>query len=92
MVYTDNNHLAYGQESKLVACQIWWLSELALFNIQICYHSGRSNRSIDALCNHPTNPDSSSGKDSDSEAQVVISYGLSCSTVHDIVHPHLGGT
>ena len=75
MVYTDNNPLAYMQESKLGACQTRWLSELALFNFQICFHSGRSNRITDAFSHYPTNPDSSSPNDSDSEAKVAISYG-----------------
>ena len=74
------------------ACQIRWLSELALFNFHISYHSGRSNRAIDALSCHPTNPDLSSENDSDSEAEVAISYALSCSAVHEITDPHLGGT
>ena len=34
-VYTDNNPLAYVQESKLGALQIQWLSELALFDFTI---------------------------------------------------------
>ena len=92
MVYTNNNPLAYVQECKLEACQIRWLSELALFNFQICYHSESSYRAADALSCHPTNPDSSSENDSDSEAEVAISYGLSCSAVQDIIDPHLGGT
>ena len=81
MVYTDNNPLAYVQESKLGACQIWWFSELALFSFHTCYHSGRSNRAANALSHHPTNPDSSSMNDSESEAEVAISYGLFCSAV-----------
>ena len=36
-VYTDNNPLAYVQESKLGASQIQWLSELALSNFTIKY-------------------------------------------------------
>ena len=91
-MYTDNNPLAYIQESKLVACQIRWLSELAFFNFQICYHSGRSNRAADASSHHPKSPDSSSESDSDSEAEVAISCGLSCSAVQDIIDHDLGGT
>ena len=53
-MYTNNNPLAHVQESKLGACQIQWLSELALFNFQICYHSGRSNRAANALSCSPT--------------------------------------
>ena len=36
-VYVDNSPLAYVRESKLGASQIWWLSELALFDFTICY-------------------------------------------------------
>ena len=36
-VYTDNNPLAYVQESELGASQIRLLSELALFNFTIKY-------------------------------------------------------
>ena len=43
-VYTDNNPLAYVQESKLGASQIQWLSELALFDFTIKYQTGHSNR------------------------------------------------
>ena len=48
-VYTDNNPLAYIQTSKLGASQIRWLSELALFNFNIIYRSGKSNQAADAL-------------------------------------------
>ena len=55
-VYTDNNLLAYVQESKLGASQIRWLSELVLFNFTIKYQTGHSNRAADALSYHPFNP------------------------------------
>ena len=52
-IYTDNSPLAYVIESKLGASQIWWLSELALFDFTIHYRTGRSNRATDALSGHP---------------------------------------
>ena len=55
-VYTDNNLLAYVQESKLGASQIQWLSELALFTFTIKYQTGHSNRAADTLSHHPFNP------------------------------------
>ena len=55
-VYTDNNLLAYVQESKLGASQIQWLSELVLFNFTIKYQTGHSNRAADALSHFPFNP------------------------------------
>ena len=48
-VYTDNNPLAYVQMSKLGASQIHWLSELALFDFNIIYRLGRTNKAADAL-------------------------------------------
>ena len=51
--YTDNNPLAYIQTSKLGASQIHWLSELALFNFNIIYRSGKTNQAADALSQHP---------------------------------------
>ena len=36
-VYMDNSPLVYVRESKLGASQIWWLSELALFDFIIHY-------------------------------------------------------
>ena len=48
-VYTDNNLLAYVQESKLGALQIWWLSELALFDFTTKNQTDHSNRAANAL-------------------------------------------
>ena len=39
--YTDNNPLAYIKGSKLGAAQIRWLSELALFDFDIKYRTGK---------------------------------------------------
>ena len=48
-VYTDNNQLVYIKSSKLGAAQIRWLSELALYDFNIIYHTGKSNLVADAL-------------------------------------------
>ena len=90
-VYTDNNPLAYIQTSKLGASQIHWLSELALFNFNIIYRSGKTNQAGDALsqCPEPNckleNDDDS---DNDSDDPVVLSYATIC----DIVKLVLGDT
>ena len=42
-VFTDNNLLVYVKTSKLGAAQIQWLSELALYDFNIVYQTGRSN-------------------------------------------------
>ena len=83
-VYTDNNPLTYVMESKLGASQIWWLSELALFNFVIKYQTGQSNRAADALSHHPFNPscdDSFAESKADSDECEVISYSLVCEAV-----------
>ena len=53
MVYTDNYPLAYVRGSKLGEAQIRWLSKLALFDFDIKYRTGKSNKSVDALSYHP---------------------------------------
>ena len=52
-VFTDNNPLVYVKTSKLGAAQIRWLSELALYNFDIMYRTGRSNLVADALSRRP---------------------------------------
>ena len=52
-VFTDNNPLCYIKSSKLGAAQIRWLSELALYDFDIVYRTGKSNLVADALSRHP---------------------------------------
>ena len=52
-VFTDNNPLCYIKSSKLGATQIRWLSEPALYDFNIVYHSGKSNLVADALSRCP---------------------------------------
>ena len=83
-VYTDNNLLAYVLESKLGALQIWWLSELALFNFVIKDQTGHFNRATDAPSHCPFNPscdDSFTKSEADSEESEVISYSSVCEAV-----------
>ena len=84
-VYTDNNPLAYIQESRLGTLQIQWLSELALFNFTIKYQTGHSNRAADALSHHPFNPSCNVDAESaDSNEVEVISYSATCNEVETI--------
>ena len=84
-VYTDNNPLAYVQESKLGALQIRWLSELALFDFTIKYQTGHSNRAADTLSPHPFNPSCNFDTEStDSDEVEVISYSATCNEVGTI--------
>ena len=81
----DNNLLAYIQESKLVASQIKWLCELALFNFTIKYQTGHSNRATDALSCHPFNPSCYSKSESTDSSEVeVVSYSSTCYKVETI--------
>ena len=61
-VYTDNNPLAYIQTSKLGASQICWLSKLALFEFNIVYRLGRTNKAADALSQCPVEPNCKLGE------------------------------
>ena len=84
-VYTDNNLLAYVQESKLGASQIRWLSELALFDFTIKYRTGHSNRAADALSRRPFNPSCDVDSEStDSDEVEVISYSATSNEVETI--------
>ena len=86
-VYTDNNPLAYVQTSKLCESQICWLSELALFDFNIIYRSGKTNQATDALrwCPEP-NCKLESDSDSNSDDLVMLSYATICK----IIEPVLG--
>ena len=79
-VYTDNNSLAYEQTRKLGVSQIHWLSELALFNFNIIYRSGKTNQAADALSQCPE-PNCILESDSDSDDPVVLSYATICDTI-----------
>ena len=84
-VYTDNNPLAYIQESKLGVLQIRWLSELALFDFTIKYQTGHCNRATDTLSCCPFNPSCNFETEStDSDEVEVISYSATCSEVETI--------
>ena len=49
----NNNPLCYIKSSKLGAAQIRWLSELALYDFDIVYRTGKSNLVADALSRRP---------------------------------------
>ena len=51
--FTDNNPLVYVKTSKSGAAQICWLSELALYDFDIVYHTGCRNLVADALSHRP---------------------------------------
>uniref|UniRef100_A0A3B3XY23 Gypsy retrotransposon integrase-like protein 1 n=1 Tax=Poecilia mexicana TaxID=48701 RepID=A0A3B3XY23_9TELE len=54
IVYTDNNPLSHLSTAKLAATEQRWAAQLASFNFEIKYRSGRSNANADALSRqHP---------------------------------------
>ena len=84
VVYTDNNPLAYVQKSKLGAAQIRWLSELALFDFDIKYRSGKTNTVADALSRRP-NPEEEE-LDEEDDYDTLFSF-----EVKQIFEEHLEG-
>lgn len=49
VVFTDNNPLSYLHSAKLGATEHRWAAQLAAFDFEIKYRSGRSNKNADAL-------------------------------------------
>nr|XP_043898190.1 uncharacterized protein LOC122779681 [Solea senegalensis] len=49
VIFTDNNPLSYLHSAKLGATEQRWAAQLAAFDFNIKYRSGRSNRNADAL-------------------------------------------
>ena len=49
IVYTDNNPLSHLSTAKLGATEQRWAAQLASFDFELKYRSGRSNRNADAL-------------------------------------------
>ena len=80
-VYTDNNPIVHIQKSKLGAAQIRWLSELALYDFDIIYRTGRSNLVADALSRRPEDPNSDQETTDDEEEWTAISYQIVCETL-----------
>ena len=76
-VFTDNNSLCYIKSSKLGATQIRWLSELALYDFDIIYRTGKSNLVADALSRRPEveeEIEKEVSPESNDEEWIVVSY------------------
>uniref|UniRef100_A0A669D8G6 ribonuclease H n=1 Tax=Oreochromis niloticus TaxID=8128 RepID=A0A669D8G6_ORENI len=56
IVYTDNNPVAHLQTARLGAAEQRWVAQLASFDYEIKYRSGKSNINADALSRFPTVP------------------------------------
>ena len=83
-LYTNNNPLAYVKESKLGAAQIRWPSELALFDFDIKYRSGKSNQAADTLSHRPVT-DNEILSNSGSDGYETISYAVMCNDLSEII-------
>ena len=76
-VFTDNNPLCYIKSSKLGAAQICWLSELALYEFDIIYHTGKTNLVADTLSHHPEvneEVEREGSMESDEDEWIAVSY------------------
>ena len=71
-IFTDNNPLCYIKSSKLGATQICWFIELALYDFDIVYRTGKSNLVTDALSRHPEVKEAPS--ESDNDKWIAVSY------------------
>lgn len=61
-VFTDNNPLAHLQTARLGACEQRWVAQLASFDYNIKYRSGKSNINADVLSRFPVSPAQSSSQ------------------------------
>ena len=78
----------YVKTSKLGAAQIRWLSELALYNFDIVYQTGRSNLIADALSRRPEvegENHNQTGSDNDDEEWQAISYSTICEELEGVL-------
>ena len=83
-IYTHNYPLAYVKESKLGAAQIRWFSDLALFDFDIKYRSGKSSQAADTLISHPMTDDEILS-DSENDGYKTISYAVICNDLSKVI-------
>uniref|UniRef100_A0A671UA44 ribonuclease H n=1 Tax=Sparus aurata TaxID=8175 RepID=A0A671UA44_SPAAU len=76
MVFTDNNPLSYLESAKLGAAEHRWAAQLAAFDFEIKYRSGRSNKNADALSRQPTSSLSWQGRSCPAPLSLLLSSQL----------------
>ena len=64
--------------------QIRWLSELALFDFDIKYRSGKLNQAADTLSHHPMT-ENEILSNSESDGYKTISYAVICNDLSKII-------
>ena len=62
VVFTDNNPLSHLRTAKLGATEQRWAAQLAVFNYDLKYRSGKSNRNADSLSRQYLDPGPSSSE------------------------------
>ena len=96
-VYTDNNPLSYLQTSaRLGAMEMRWAAELAQFQLNIKYRSGKANSNADALSRklqHEHEPHSARFEEIQWSAESGDTFGIHLGTrlsdVHNLVESEL---
>ena len=83
-IYTDNNPLAYVKESKLGVAEIRLLSELAIFDFDIKYRSGKLNQAADTLSCYPKIEDKNFSN-CESDRYETISYAVICDNLSEVI-------
>ena len=101
-VFTDNNRLCYIKSSKLGAAQIRWLSELALYDFDIVYRTGKSHLVADTLSRRPEVEEEIEKEipsESDDDEWIAVSYQveeqggrISSMEFNQVISELVGGT
>ena len=76
-IYIDNNPLSYVREGMLGVAQRRWLSKHVMFDFDITYKTGKSNKAAGTLSHHPYVAEEKDNN-SDSEEYETISYAMAC--------------
>ena len=94
--------LHHIKSSKLGAAQIRWLSELALYDFDIVYHTGKSNLVADALSHRPEVEEETEKEvppESDDDEWIAVSYQveeqgghISSMEFNQVISELVGGT
>ena len=79
-----DNPLAYIRESKVGVAQIRWLSELMLFDFDIKYRRGKSNKAADALSHHPYDSEEVDSNPESEEYETIL-YAIECEELEEIL-------
>ena len=85
VVFTDNNPLSYLQTSKLGAVEQRWAAQLAIFDFDIKYRSGKSNTNADLLSRYPLE-----AQGEDQEEELVAAMAVTTTPIPPAVSSEQG--